>query len=221
MNEATANATLSIPGPAGRIEAAFDAADAEATPQPVLAIVCHPLPTEGGTMHNKVVTMAARALRECGVDTLRFNFRGVGASEGAFDDGEGELDDLRAVAAWARAQHPDKTLWLAGFSFGAWVSLRGAVELGTKALVSIAPPVGRSWDFDSITLPTVPWLVIQGDADEIVDAEAVREWVASLPTPPQLVKMPDTSHFFHRKLMDLRGALKNGVRGWLPSPPAA
>ncbi|QNN45225.1 alpha/beta fold hydrolase [Thermomonas brevis] len=221
MNEATANATLSIPGPAGQIEAAFDASDAEATPQPVLAIVCHPLPTEGGTMHNKVVTMAARALRECGVDTLRFNFRGVGASEGAFDDGEGELDDLRAVAAWARAQHPDKMLWLAGFSFGAWVSLRGAVELDAKALVSIAPPVGRSWDFDGIALPTVPWLVIQGDADEIVDAEAVREWVASLPTPPQLVEMPDTSHFFHRKLMDLRGALKNGVRGWLPSPPAA
>lgn len=221
MNEATANATLSISGPAGRIEAAFDAADAEATPQPVLAIICHPLPTEGGTMHNKVVTMAARALRECGVDTLRFNFRGVGASEGTFDDGKGELDDLRAVAAWARAQHPDKALWLAGFSFGAWVSLRGAVELGAKALVSIAPPVGRSWDFDGIALPTVPWLVIQGDADEIVDAEAVREWVASLPTPPQLVEMPDTSHFFHRKLMDLRGALKNGVRGWLPSPPAA
>ena len=221
MNEPTANAALSIPGPAGRIEAAFDAADAEARPQPVLAIVCHPLPTEGGTMHNKVVTMAARALRECGIDTLRFNFRGVGASEGTFDDGEGELDDLRAVAAWARAQYPDKALWLAGFSFGAWVSLRGAMELGAAALVSIAPPVGRSWNFDGITLPTMPWLVIQGDAVEIVDAGAVREWVAALPSPPQLVEMPDTSHFFHRKLMDLRGALKNGVRGWLPSPSAA
>ena len=224
MNEqiakpAAADAALSIPGPAGRIEAAFDAA--EAAPQPVLAIICHPLPTEGGTMHNKVVTMAARALRECGVATLRFNFRGVGGSEGAFDDGDGELDDLRAVAAWARAQHPDKALWLAGFSFGAWVSLRGAVELDAAALISIAPPVGRSWDFDAIALPTVPWLVIQGDADEIVDATAVRDWVASLPSPPQLVDMPDTSHFFHRKLMDLRGALKNGVRGWLPSPPAA
>ncbi len=216
---APADTALSIPGPAGRIEAAFD--EAEAPPQPILAIVCHPLPTEGGTMHNKVVTMAARALRECGVATLRFNFRGVGGSEGEFDNGEGELDDLRAVVAWARAQHPGTTLWLAGFSFGAWVSLRGAVELGAAALISIAPPVGRSWDFDGIALPTVPWLVIQGDADEIVDAAAVHDWVASLPTPPQLVAMPDTSHFFHRKLMDLRGALKNGVRGWLPSPPAA
>ena len=224
MNEPTAkpaaaDAVLVIDGPAGRLEAAYD--EAEATPQPVLAIVCHPLPTEGGTMHNKVVTMAARALRECGIATLRFNFRGVGASEGEFDDGDGELQDLRAVVAWARDRHPDKALWLAGFSFGAWVSLRGAVELGAAAVISIAPPVGRSWDFSAIALPAVPWLVIQGDADEIVDAAAVRDWVASLPTPPALVEMPDTSHFFHRKLMDLRGALKNGIRGWLPAPAAA
>lgn len=218
---AGADLALVIDGPAGRLEAAYDQAEPEATAQPVLAVICHPLPTEGGTMHNKVVTMAARALRECGIDTVRFNFRGVGASEGAFDDGQGELDDLRAVVAWARAQHPDKALWLAGFSFGAWVALRGAVELAAAAVISIAPPVGRSWSFDDIALPAVPWLVIQGDADEVVDATAVRDWVASLASPPTLVEMPDTSHFFHRKLMDLRGALKNGVRGWLPSPPAA
>lgn len=220
MNSKTATAPpVSIPGPAGAIEAAFD--PPEAAPQPLLAIVCHPLPIEGGTMHNKVVTMAARALRECGIATLRFNFRGVGQSDGSWDDGRGELDDLRAVAAWARARHPDKALWLAGFSFGAWVSLRAAVELRAAALISIAPPVGRHWDFDGIALPDMPWLVIQGEADEIVDADAVRAWVASLPAPPQLLEMPDTSHFFHRKLMDLRGALKNGVRGWLPQPPAA
>ena len=206
--------TTTIAGPAGRLEVAFDPADVPV--RPVLAIVCHPLPTEGGTMHNKVVTMAARALRECGIATLRFNFRGVGASEGRFDDGHGELDDLRAVAAWARAQHPGQALWLAGFSFGAWVSLRGAAELGAGALVSIAPPVGRGWSFDGIVLPEVPWLVIQGQADEIVDAAAVRDWVAGLPRPPQLVEMPDTGHFFHRRLMDLRGALKNGIRDWLP-----
>ena len=216
---AGADATPTIPGPAGRIEAAFDAAEAPALP--ILAIVCHPLPTEGGTMHNKVVTMAARALRESGVATLRFNFRGVGASDGAFDDGTGELDDLRAVAGWARERFPGHALWLAGFSFGAWVSLRAAEELGAAALISIAPPVGRSWAFGDIALPTMPWLVIQGDADEIVDANAVRDWVTGLPSPPVLVEMPDTSHFFHRKLMDLRGALKNGIRGWLPTPPAA
>ena len=219
VQPAAAPEPLTIAGPAGKIEAVID--PPEGTPQPVLAIVCHPLPTEGGTMHNKVVTMTARALRESGVTVLRFNFRGVGASDGRFDDGRGELEDLHAVAAWARAQYPDKVLWLAGFSFGAWVSLRGAVALGASALISIAPPVGRSWCFDGFALPAIPWLVVQGDADEIVDAEAVKRWMAGLPQPPQLVEMPDTSHFFHRKLMDLRGALKHGVRGWLPRPPDA
>lgn len=204
-----------IEGPAGRIEAACDAA--EGTPRGVLAIVCHPLPTEGGSMHNKVVTMAARALRESGVATLRFNFRGVGASDGRFDDGDGELDDLRAVAAWARTHHADKDLWLAGFSFGAWVALRGAAELGARALITIAPPVGRSWSFDGIAIPDIPWLVVQGDADEVVDAGAVQAWVDGLPHRPQLVRMPDTSHFFHRKLIDLRGAIRNGIRDWLPA----
>ena len=214
---ASADEPLAIAGPAGRIEAALDLPEPDAVPQPVLAIVCHPLPTEGGSMHNKVVTMAARALREVGATTLRFNFRGVGQSEGRFDDGVGELDDLRAVAAWARANHPDKILWLAGFSFGAYVSLRLAVELRAAALVSIAPPVGRSWDFSAIEVPTAPWLVIQGEADEIVDPQAVFAWLATLPRQPRLVRMPDTSHFFHRKLIDLRGALKHGVQDWLPA----
>lgn len=223
MNEeiakpASADAALFIAGPAGRLEAALDPAETPA--QRILAILCHPLPTEGGTMHNKVVTMTSRALRECGIATLRFNFRGVGQSAGEFDHGRGELEDLRAVAAWARTRHPGMALWLAGFSFGAWVSLRGAMALDAAALISIAPPVGRSWDFDGIAPPTMPWLVIQGEADEIVDASSVRLWAEGLPQPPQLVEMPDTSHFFHRKLMDLRGALKNGVRAWLPTPPA-
>ena len=216
---ASADRPLVIDGPAGRIEAALDCPDDDVERQPVLAIVCHPLPTEGGSMHNKVVTMTARALRESGVTTLRFNFRGVGQSEGVFDDGDGELADLHAVAAWARTQHPDKALWLAGFSFGAWIALRGAGELGAAALISIAPPVGRSWDFD-VAIPDIPWLVIQGDADEIVDPGAVHAWIEGLPHAPELVRMPDASHFFHRKLMDLRGAVKSGVRGWLETPAA-
>mgnify|MGYP003478549467 FL=1 len=101
------------------------------------------------------------------------------------------------------------------------MSLRAAVELGAAALISIAPPVGRSWSFDDLAIPAIPWLLIQGEADEVVDARAVFDWVATLPQPPQLVKMADTSHFFHRKLIDLRGAVKHGVRDWLPVPPAA
>ena len=95
--------------------------------------------------------------------------------------------------------------------------LRLAVELRAAALVSIAPPVGRSWDFSAIEVPTAPWLVIQGEADEIVDPQAVFAWLATLPRQPRLVRMPDTSHFFHRKLIDLRGALKHGVQDWLPA----
>lgn len=208
--------TLLLPGPAGMLEVAVDPPDAGVDALPLVAIVCHPLPTEGGTMHNKVVTMVARSLRELGATTVRFNFRGTGNSEGEFDQGDGELDDLRAVAAWVRARRPGDALWLAGFSFGAYVSLRAAAELQPALLVSIAPPAGR-WDFDAIPLPTMPWLVIQGEADEIVDPQAVYDWLEHSGAQAELVRMPDTSHFFHRKLIDLRGAIKHGVRAYLPA----
>ena len=204
-----------LAGPVGVLELAVDRSEGPSVP--AVAIVCHPLPTEGGTMHNKVVTMTARALRELGIDTVRFNFRGAGASAGSFDEGNGEADDLRTVAAWVRAQRPDAALWLAGFSFGAYVALRVAESLQPTFMLSIAPPVGRSWDFSALALPNCPWLVIQGEADEIVDPQVVFAWIDALPEPPQLVRMPDTSHFFHHKLMDLRGAIKHGVRPYLPS----
>ena len=208
------NTPLLLDGPAGQLEVVVEAPDS--APRPLVAIVCHPLPTEGGSMHNKVVTMTARALRGLGATTVRFNFRGVGASQGEFDDGNGELDDLRTMVAWVREQHPNQQLWLCGFSFGAWVVLRAAAELAPDMLITIAPPVGRSWDFDAIQPPTCPWLVVQGEADEIVDPDAVFAWVESMKPPPELVRMPDTSHFFHRRLIDLRGAIKNGVRQYLP-----
>ncbi|MCC8363100.1 alpha/beta fold hydrolase [Lysobacter sp. A6] len=229
---APADHAFFIDGPAGRIEAACDdaepasdtqpgdagapGADADAGSAKIVAVICHPLSTEGGSMHNKVVTMAARALRESGANTVRFNFRSVGQSAGEFDEGRGEADDLRAVVAWVRNKFPDATLWLGGFSFGAYISYKLASELKPGLLLSIAPPVGRSWDFEDIAHPNCPWLVIQGAEDEIVDAEAVKAWVDTLKPPPEFVLMPETSHFFHRKLMDLRGAIKAGVRPWLP-----
>lgn len=207
---------LTLSGPAGAIEVAVDLPDDDTARVPVTAVVCHPLPTEGGTMHNKVVTMAARALREQGVATVRFNFRGTGASEGEFDKGDGEREDLRAIAEWVREVRPDDQLWLAGFSFGAYVSLAMAEELQPSMLISIAPPAGR-WDFDSISTPTMPWLVVQGESDEIVDPQAVYAWLDRIKAEPELVRMPDTSHFFHRKLIDLRGAIKSGTRRHLPA----
>ena len=139
----TTATVLTLQGPAGALEVAVDPPDAEVVARPVVAVFCHPLPTEGGTMHNKVVTMAARSLRELGATTVRFNFRGTGHSEGAFDHGEGELDDLRAVSAWVRASQPEHALWLGGFSFGAYVSLRGAMELRLPRPIAIDPPAAR------------------------------------------------------------------------------
>lgn len=205
-----------LDGPAGTLELAVDLPDDDVPARPLVAVVCHPLPTEGGSMHNKVVTMTARALRELGAATVRFNFRGTGDSAGEFDDGRGEVEDLKAVVDWVRAQRPGDALWLAGFSFGAYVSLRAAEALRPDLLVSIAPPAGR-WDgFDDIAAPTMPWLVIQGEADEVVDPQAVYDWLKRIKAQAELVRMPDTSHFFHRKLIDLRGAIKNGVRQYLP-----
>lgn len=211
--------TVFIPGPAGRLEVAIDLPE-PADAVPAVAIICHPLPIEGGTMHNKVVTIIERALRELGLTTVRFNFRGAGESEGEYDNGRGETLDLLAVAEWVQKHRPEHALWLAGFSFGSYVSLLGARHLKVAQMISVAPPAGR-WDFSAVLVPDCPWLVIQGEDDDIVSPGDVYEWIEGLPEKPTLVKMPETGHFFHRRLMDLRGAIKNGVRKYLPPKPEA
>jgi alpha/beta superfamily hydrolase len=210
----SAAANLSLPGPVGPLEVATNVPSADAARVGV-AIICHPHPLQGGTMHNKVVTTLERSLRELGLATVVFNFRGTGASQGTFDNGVGETDDLLAVANWAQHVRPHDALWLAGFSFGSYVAARAAPQLPVRQMISVAPPIGR-WDFSALASPLCPWLVIQGEADEIVDAQAVYDWVAAQPEPPTLVRMPETSHFFHRRLMDLRGVLKNALRANLP-----
>jgi len=208
-------ASFMLTGPAGKLETISEVAD-PATARRGVAVVCHPHPLQGGTMHNKVVTMIERSLRESGLDTIRFNFRGTGKSDGAYDDGRGEGDDLAAVAVWVRQMRPGDALWLAGFSFGSYVSIANAVRLHADALISIAPPVGR-WAFETLDLPSnCPWLIVQGEDDEVVEPQAVFDWVDTLEQKPELVRMPETSHFFHRRLMDLRGAIKHAVRDWLP-----
>lgn len=207
-------AELLLPGPAGQLELAID------HPKPGeeragVAIICHPHPVHGGTMHNKVVTMVERALNELGLATVRFNFRGTGQSEGEYDEGRGETLDLLAVAEWVQRQRPNDALWLAGFSFGSYVALLAARHLPVKQMISVAPPAGR-WDFSAVLVPTCPWLVIQGEDDDVVDPQTVFDWIEAMDEPPTLVRMPETGHFFHRRLMDLRGAIKNGVRANLP-----
>ena len=203
-----------LAGPAGALEAAVGVPEPD-TARAGTAVICHPHPLQGGTMHNKVVTMIERSVRELGLRTVVFNFRGTGASEGTYDDGRGETLDLLAVAEWVGRVRPNDALWLAGFSFGSYVSLLAARHLPVKQMISIAPPVGR-WDFSAAIAPPCPWLVVQGEDDDVVEPQAVFDWVDAMPEKPALVRMPETGHFFHRRLMDLRGAIKNGVRSNLP-----
>lgn len=157
-------------------------------------------------MTNKVAHTIARAFTAQGAATLRFNFRGVGASGGSYDEGRGETEDLLAVVAAGRARFPGLPLWLGGFSFGSFVALRGQASVGAVRLVSVAPPLGR-WDFSGIEPPRCPWLVIQGDQDELVDFQAVRTWLATMPAAPRLVLLAGAEHFFHGRLHDVKDAV--------------
>jgi uncharacterized protein len=193
-------ATKSIEGPSGALELAC-ALPTSAPSQ--LALICHPHPLFGGSMGNKVVTTLERCFRDQGAATVRFNFRGVGHSAGAFDHGLGESEDLLAVFAFARRFFPSLPLVLAGFSFGSFVAARMANRLQAAQLISIAPPV-QSWDFHAIEAPQMSWLVVQGEQDEVVAPEAVYRFAAAQNPAPTLLRLPDATHFFHGKLLELR-----------------
>ena len=201
-------------GPSGKLECAADVPDPQ-DERSATMVLCHPHPLHGGTMHNKVVTIMERAMRELGLRTVRFNFRGAGESEGEHDEGYGETDDLFAVTEWVRRTRPDDDLWLGGFSFGSYIALRAAQNLQLGQMITIAPPVDR-YEFSSVQHPNCPWLVVQGDEDEVVALEDVKCWIEDLDPPPDFLVMEMATHFFHRRLMDLRGLLKNGVRPNLP-----
>lgn len=205
---------LTLAGPAGALDALIERPAAEHERRAV-AVIGHPHPPDGGTMHNKVVGTIARALADLGIASVRFNFRGVGASAGSYDRGRGETLDYLAVAQWAQAQRREDALWLAGFSFGGWVALAAARQLPVQQMIVVAPPVGFR-DFTGVPPPPCPWLVVQGEADDVVDPRKVFDWVAAADNPPNLVRMAEAGHFFHGRLVDLRGALRNGVAKPLP-----
>jgi alpha/beta superfamily hydrolase len=195
-----------IAGPAGQLEAAWQDVAASA-PGDYAAVICHPHPLHGGTMDNKVVVTLARAFAELEIPAVRFNFRGTGASEGAHDDGRGEVDDLAAVAAWMGARHPGARLVLAGFSFGAGVAGNGAQRLAEVAhLVLVAPPVGRYGFSEQRTFPC-PWTLVMGGRDEVVDPAEVRRWAGTMAPPPTWLDLPEAGHFFHGQLIQLRQGL--------------
>lgn len=199
---APAPQTLAIAGPAGTLEALIDAPAAIASPEAV-AVICHPHPLYGGTMTNKVVYSLAKAFNEAGARAVRFNYRGVGASAGAYDDGNGETADALAVLDWASARWPGTQLWMGGFSFGGAVAIRAAAGRDVRRLVTVAPAIRRV-SVDASALPQCPWLIVQGDRDELVDPNDIQQWARDLPESPRLAMLEAVEHFFHGRLNDLR-----------------
>lgn len=190
-----------LTGPVGRLQALLEA-PSEGDVAGVV-VVCHPHPLHGGTMNNKVAHTLARSFVRLGFAALRFNFRGTEQSDGEFDDGEGEMDDVRAALEYCRQHYPGQCLWLAGFSFGAAVAVKVAATADVDGLVSVAPAI-RRFATGMERAPTCPWLVVQGDRDELVDIDDTVEWVNGLEPGPELAVIEDAEHFFHGRLVLLR-----------------
>lgn len=203
---------LRVPGPAGELDVALSV---PALPARGIAIVCHPHSLMGGTLDNKVVTTMARVCRDAGLIAVRFNFRGVGASGGSFDHGEGEQADVLALASWANAEFGLPWRVLAGFSFGAYVSAQvmlaraggGATQ---PSLWLVAPPVTRfAMAADALPVGTA---VIYGDADEVVDPAAIADWLTAAAGRVQVTVVPGAGHFFHGQLGLLKAWAQNACR---------
>lgn len=194
-----------LDGPAGLIEGVVHLPDAELR---AIAVVAHPLPTMGGTMENKVAVTLTKTFAEMGCAALRFNFRGVGASNGGFTGGEGETEDLIAVAHYAREQFGSELpLLLSGFSFGGYVAARAAQRLQPRHLVLAAPAVGR------FAMPAVSpdTLVIHGEQDEVVPLTDALDWARPQHLP--IIVLPACGHFFHGRLTQLRDIVRRHFSG--------
>lgn len=206
----TANHSFFIDGPAGRLEALLSRSNAPNTFDAV-AVVCHPHPLYDGSLHNKVTYTLSRTLNDAGMPAIRFNFRGVGESHGSYAEGEGETEDLMCVIQHARNMFPDKQVWLAGFSFGAYISLRAARKADVSQLITVAPPV-NFFNFAELRKPNCPWIVIQGDNDDVVPCDEVLNWLEEQQPAPELRLLGDVGHFFHRRLNVLRNTLEEYIQ---------
>ena len=199
-----ANPLREIPGPIGPLEALFDLP--VGTPRAAV-VFAHPLPTEGGTMHTKVVYQAAKALARIGCVVLRFNFRGVGLSVGAWDEGRGEMDDYRAALTFMSGAYPGLEIWAAGFSFGSYVATTvGADDDRVCALIAIAPPVHK-YEFAPVKLSPKPKFVIHGGHDELISIKLARHFYAQLLEPKEFVEIDRADHLFDGQQGEVGDAL--------------
>ncbi len=193
-----------IDGPVGALEALhLPVADARG-----IALVCHPNPSQGGTMLNKVVSTLQRTAGDSGLATLRFNYRGTGKSAGEHDMHSGEVDDAQAALEWLQEQHPDLPVYLFGFSFGGFVagSLSGRLEQAGVAVaqVFLVAPAAMRFDQQHAIAQHTTLTVIQPEEDEVIDPELVYRWSNSLSTPHSLLKVAECGHFFHGRLPELK-----------------
>jgi len=185
------------------------------TPKAV-AVLCHPHPQYGGTMHNKVVVRAAQAFQEAGMATLRFNFRGVGKSAGTFDFGEGEQEDVAAAIAFMAERYPQTPIWLAGYSFGAWVGLKvGTRDERVTTLIAIGAAVALA-DFRFLEDCRKPKLFVHGTKDEFAPLEHLQALMLTLPEPKDLILIEGADHFFTSKLEELKRELFEYAKAHLP-----
>ena len=198
-------ATTFITGNAGDIEVLITR-PATVTEFSPIVVISHPHPLYGGAMTNKVVHILAKTFSELGAITVRFNFRGVGKSEGEYNDGIGEAEDLQILVEELKHWRAKSPIWLAGFSFGAYVTVRAQTVIKPEKLLLVAPPVSM-YPFAELAEITVPWIVIQGGRDEVIDAAAVKNWVSQRPNQPQFIWMEEAGHFFHGKLNEVKEAL--------------
>ena len=209
-----------ITGPAGRLETHL------LEPGPVLGgqicpprsavVLAHPHPLHGGTMHSKVVYQTAKALSRIGCVTLRFNFRGVGTSEGTFDEGRGEQEDFRAALSVMGERYPDVELWAAGYSFGAFIALNvGVADPRVTTLIGIAPPLMDKYDLSAVTRSDKPKFLIHGEADELIPLKEMWRFYGSLEEPKELVVIDTADHLFDGHVTEVGDAIEDLLKDFI------
>jgi alpha/beta superfamily hydrolase len=205
----TKETTQLIDGPAGKLEIAIGGPINGS--HSAWGIVCHPHPLYGGTMHNKVVATLAKTFQNMGLSTVRFNFRGVMSSEGTYDNGNGELEDLLAVIDWVQHKWIKNEIWLAGFSFGAYIVAKAATQISVNKLVTVAPPV-QHFPMQNLSPITCPWVLVQGERDDVVPSEEVFAWAENRNPKPIIIRIPQAGHFFHGQLGELRTRIEEALQ---------
>lgn len=202
-------------GLAGQLEAILTVPP-EANRQ-IIALLGHPHSLQGGTMNNKVVTTMARAFKELAIPSIRFNFRGVGQSQGSYDGGIGESEDMLALMHLCQQQFDFSDFVFAGFSFGSYVAYRAAAQSAAALLITVAPPV-HHYDYQGFSKPPEPWIVLQGMEDEVVPFATVQKFTEQFAPALPLFPFTETSHFFHGKLVALKEVLVNTVNTLVLKP---